>query len=100
MKGIVPNIDRLIDIHTLTGSTKSNRMVILKGVVLPEFSPTKKVDQSICAFVYDHDSPYDMIIGNDVLLPLGFDFLLSIKAMKWLDSIVPWKPISYFQDPT
>ena len=40
-----------------------------------------------------------MIVGNNVLIPIGFDFLLSIKAMKWLDTIVPWKPITYFQDP-
>ena len=99
-KGVVPSLDRSINIHTLTGNQRTSRSVLLKGVTLPEFSPTKKIDKGIYAFVFDYDSPYDMIVGNDVLLPIGFDFLLSIKAMKWLDSIVPWKPISYFQDAT
>ena len=98
-KGVVPSLERSITIHTLTGDKPTNRSVILKGVSLPEFSPTKKIDKSICAFVFDHDSPYDMIVGNDVLMPIGFDFLLSIKAMKWMDTLVPWKAISYFRDP-
>ena len=98
-KGAVPNLTNRINVLTLTGTKQTNRSVILKGISLPEFSPTKKIDQDVHAYVFDQDSPYDMIVGNDVLLPIGFDFLLSIKAMKWFDSIVPWKPISYFQDP-
>jgi hypothetical protein len=71
----------------------------MRGITLPEFSSTKKVDE-LLACVYDHESAYDMIIGNDFLLPIGFDFLLSIRSMKWHDSIVPWKPLSYFNDPS
>ena len=41
-KGVVPNIDRTIDIHTLTGDKRTNLSVVLKGITLPEFSPTKK----------------------------------------------------------
>ena len=62
LKGIVPSLERLITIHTLTGDKATNRSVILKGVSLPEFLPTKKIDKSICAFVFDQNSPYDMIV--------------------------------------
>ena len=98
-KDVIPSVEYSINIQTLTGMDKSDRSVLLKGISLPEFSPTKKIDIAITAFIFNHESIYDMIVGNDVLLKIGFDFLLSIKAMKWFDTTVPWKNISYFQDP-
>ena len=63
-KGIQPNLDRSINVSTLTGEQKANRSVVMRGITLPEFFSTKKVDE-LLALVYDHESAYDMIIGND-----------------------------------
>ena len=35
---------------------------------------------------------YDMIIGNDILVPLGIDCCASTKTIKWMDRQVPYKP--------
>jgi hypothetical protein len=50
-----------------------DRYVILQGIQFPEFAPTSKVAQAIKAIVFDNkESNYDIIIGMDVLQPLGF----------------------------
>jgi hypothetical protein len=46
---------------------------MLDGIHFPEFSPTTKVAKSIKAAVFDNKhSSYDVIIGIDVMQPLGF----------------------------
>ena len=41
-----------------------------------------------------------MIIGNDVLIPLGIDCLASTKTIKWDGMNIPYKPSSHFTTPT
>jgi hypothetical protein len=50
-----------------------NCFVMLNGMQFPEFAPTTKVAKPVKAIVFDNEeSSYDVILGMDVLQPLGF----------------------------
>jgi len=98
-KGATPSLSsKAINVSTLTGNQEVKATVKLQGVTLPEFSTSTKIDKSIQAYVFDHESTYDVILGNDVLIPLGFNFLSSSKTMQWMGSTVEYKPLTYFED--
>ena len=65
--------------------------------MLPEFSSSLKIQSGIRATIFNNDSSiYDVIIGNDVLVPLGIDILCSTLTIKWLDEMIPFRPADYF----
>ena len=73
--------------------------VTLLGLQFPEFSPTKRIDKKASAYIMDASHiRYDMIIGNDLLVPLGFDISPRSKSMEWQGHKVSWKPPSYLHD--
>jgi hypothetical protein len=73
-KGAVAKTVTALKVTTIQGIDKVFQQVILKDLTFPEFSPMQRIDKAIIAYVYDHkDSPYDVIIGLDVLVPLGID---------------------------
>ncbi|CAJ1938120.1 unnamed protein product [Cylindrotheca closterium] len=80
-------------IGTISGKQSLTTQVInIEGIVFPEFSPTQKVESTFETIVFDSDARYDMIIGNNILLPLGIDCCGSTKTIKWMDKHVPYKP--------
>lgn len=83
-------------VNTIHGNnTLSTQIVDLHGIVFPEFSPTQKVESNFKAHIFNTtDSRYDMIIGNNILLPLGIDCLASTRTIKWMGKHVPYKPDS------
>jgi hypothetical protein len=86
-------------VNTLNGIDKISQKVILEGLTLPEFSATQKIDKKASAYVFNQpDSPYDLIFGLDLLVPLGIDISCLTQTMIWLDEGIPWKPKSYFDD--
>ena len=86
-------------IKTLHGTATISQQVILHDISFPEFSPTQRVDKALNAFVYNQtESPYDVILGLDVLVPLGIEISCSTKTITWNDIKIPWKPKSYLDD--
>ena len=68
-------------------------MVVIKDISFPEFSPTQRVDKALQAYIYDQtNSPYDVILGLDVLKPLGIDISWELTfhvQLKPLPGITP-----------
>ena len=96
-KGATPKTVEKTTFTTVKGSKGFNQEVVLKDLRLPEFSPTRKIDQDLKALVLDHpDSPYDVILGLDFLVPVGIDIRCTTKTLVWDDCVVPWKPKSTF----
>jgi Aspartyl protease len=80
-----PNITRLHDTKPL------DRYVMLDGIHFPEFSPTTKVAKSIKAAVFDNKhSSYDVIIGMDIMQPLGFRIDCSTLTISWNENTIPF----------
>jgi hypothetical protein len=86
----------------VSGITRhSTQIVRASGIVLPEFSPTRKVELPVHCQIFDaKDSRYDMILGNNALIPLGIDCLASTKTIKRDGMHIPYKPSSHFTTPT
>lgn len=56
-----------------------------------------KINGRIRATVFNNDSSiYDVILGNDILVPLGIDILCSTMTVKWLDEMISFRPADYF----
>ena len=74
-------------------------MVVIKDISFPEFLPTQRVDKALQAYIYDQtNSPYDVILGLDVLKPLGIDISCSTETLTWNNTRIPWKPKSYLDN--
>jgi hypothetical protein len=88
-----PNITRLHDTKHL------DRFVMLDGIHFPEFSPTTKVAKLIKASVFDNNHLYyDVIIGMDVMQPLGSRIDCSTLTISWNENTIPFRPANYFDN--
>jgi hypothetical protein len=66
-------------------------------MTLPEFSSTQRVLGPIRVLIMTHnESPYDLIIGMDLMQTLGIDIHNSSKTVVWDTLRVPFKPHDYF----
>ena len=73
-KGAVPKTAvRAAPTKTLTGIQTFDRMVELKGVILPEFSRSKKIDEISVCYVAKQHTNTDVILGNDFLQAIGIN---------------------------
>ena len=76
-----------------------NQEVLLEDICFPEFSATQRVPGPIRAVVFKNpESTYDVIIGMDLLQPLGFIINCDTKTISWNDNVVPFRPADYFKD--
>mmetsp|Transcript_89531 Transcript_89531/g.175229 ORF Transcript_89531/g.175229 Transcript_89531/m.175229 type:complete len:1053 (-) Transcript_89531:4218-7376(-) len=82
------------------GKGQLTEQVVVDTLTFPEFSPTRRVDGGFKAFIFDAKSPYDVILGVDVMQKLGIDPKPSTCTTHWDDLIVPWKPLSYLSTST
>ena len=88
-----------ISVRTMHTTSKLDRQVLLQHITLPEFSPTQRIDKPLSAYVFDKtNSPYDLIMGLDVLVPLGIDISCSTQRVTWMQAVIPFRPRSYFDD--
>jgi hypothetical protein len=98
-KGANGTTVKSIGINTITGADKINQKVTLENLTLPEFSATRRINLKVSAYIFDHESsPYDIILGLDLLVPLGIDISCSTNTISWQNEKVTWKPKSYFLD--
>jgi hypothetical protein len=69
-------------VNTLNGIDEISQKVVLEGLTLPEFSATQRTDKKASAHVFNQpDSPYDLIFGLDLLVPLGIDISCLTQTM-------------------
>jgi hypothetical protein len=71
-------------INALDGVDIINQKAILEGLTLTEFSPALRKDKRAQARVFDQpNSPYDLVLGLDLLVPLGMEstFFVSHKPL-------------------
>jgi hypothetical protein len=83
---------------TADGRLMANRAVLLQNIVLPEFSRSNKINKQ-WAYVFDSDSHYDIIYGQDFLLKIGLDTSFLTKTTNWLDRKIPMRPTRFWEDP-
>jgi hypothetical protein len=68
----------------LHGSKPLDCFVWLNGMQFPEFSPTTKVAKPIKAIVFNNpESNYDVIVGMDILQPIGFRIDCATLTISW-----------------
>ena len=96
-KGARPANGKDHNVSGIHGMQLMNQEVMLEDIVFPEFSATQKVPGPIRAIVFQNDhSNYDVILGMDVLQPLGFKIDCDTNTIQWNDNIVPFRPSDYF----
>ena len=99
-KGCNPKTVTNFEVMGIGGKKPHNQSVVLKDIIFPEFSPTRKIDKTIKAIVLEDECPYDIILGVDVMVPLGIDVSCTTQTISWSDLKVSWKPQKYFDDST
>jgi len=82
---------------TMAGSFLTRYKVDLQ-IILPEFSESKTIVWN--AHVTETLGRYDMIIGRDLLIPLGIDICFSDCQCKWEGITISMKPESVTMDQT
>jgi hypothetical protein len=86
--------------HKVTGVTSSmimDREIIIENMTLPKFLSTQRVSGPVRVLILaNNDSPYDLIIGMDLMQILGIDIHNSSKTIVWDALRVPFKPHDYF----
>ena len=84
-KGCTPLLmNKPITSGTVQGSFKSKRWVRLKGVLLPEFDRSLRIEKQD-ALVFDKPCKYDVIVGRDFLISAGIDLKFGEGVVKWLN---------------
>ena len=96
-KGINPSSGRKRKVTGVTSSVIMDKEIVIENMILPEFSPTKRVSGPITCIVMDNESSqYDLILGMDLMQLLGIDIHTSTKTVIWDGLRVPFKPRDYF----
>jgi hypothetical protein len=74
-----------------------DKEVLIKDMILPEFSATTRISGPIRAILMDNvESTYDLIIDMDLLQTLQIDIYNSSKTVVWNQLQVLFKPHDYF----
>lgn len=85
---------------TIHDTSESKYQVTLDEFAFPEFTTSKRVTKPLKCLVFDNqDCRYDVILGNDALVPLGIDVLNSTKTVRWMENTIPMHPRHYYDDP-
>ena len=88
-------------VRGLTGTLHLTEEVTLTGIMLPEFSASKRIDSSLHCLLLDEqqeDSTYDMILGLDFLCAIGIDILCCQKQLKWDEATLAFQPCDTYKE--
>ena len=85
---------------TTAGTFTSSQGLYLTDLKLIEFSPTKKINSVTMRVFNSPECVYDIIIGRDLLIPMGMDLRFSDKVMVWEEKEVPMKSRSSLATPS
>jgi hypothetical protein len=76
-------------VRTLAGKLKSQQVVTMRDVRLPEFDKNRRISQKKC-LVFDNDKcNYDIILGTNFLKKVGITLDYDKEEMRWYDCALP-----------
>jgi Retroviral aspartyl protease len=82
----------------VTGQGSLIGEVLLTNFMLPEPSPTNRIDSSLMAGVIDNQATYDVVLGLDFLCQFKIDNLNSTQEIQWLDHKLEYHPRDTFSN--
>jgi hypothetical protein len=79
-------------VRTLTGNLKTQEVVTMHNLRLPEFDKNRRINQQE-VLVFDNDNvKYDIILGTNFLSKTGIKLNYSEGNMEWFDCSIPLHP--------
>ena len=76
-------------VRTLSGKLKSQQVVTMRDLHLPEFDKNRRITQQKC-LVFDNDNcNYNIILGANFLLKTGIVLDYDKEEMWWYDCVLP-----------
>jgi hypothetical protein len=79
-------------VRTLTGCLKTQEVVTMQDIKLPEFDENRRINQQK-VLVFDNDNvKYDIILGTNFLSKTGMKLNYSEGKMEWFDCSIPLCP--------
>jgi hypothetical protein len=98
LKGCVPALlNQPVLSKTIMSSFESKRIVRMNKRILPEFDRNKRID-SPPPLVFSGPSWYDEMLGQDFLCKIGMELDFKKNSMKWMDSTVLMKNITFWNE--
>ena len=84
-------------VNGIHGKRPLTQCVLLREISFPEFAATQRVPGPVKAMVFQNvDTPYDIIIGMDLMIPLGIDVRTSTRTVTWGENTIPFRPRDFF----
>ena len=90
--GATPLVTNRMQTVTAAGTFTTQGNVPLEGVHLPEFGNSLRLDTQWAHVFHSADTPYDIIVGRDMMAAMGFDIQFSNKRMVCSNRFLPLKP--------
>jgi hypothetical protein len=79
-------------VRTLTGHLKTQEVVTMQDIRLPEFDKNKRINQQK-VLVFDNDNiKYNIILGTNFLSKTGIKLNYSEGNIEWFDCSIPLHP--------
>ncbi len=91
-------LKRSLSVYTVGGTVVLREGVILRTLRFPELSTTRSFVTPVEAITCPHTRDYDVILGTDVLTPVGLDVHTSTQTIRWGDLSVPWRTHDSFSE--
>jgi hypothetical protein len=79
-------------VRTLTGRIKTQEVVRLRDIRLPEFDKNRRINQQKVLVFDNNNVKYDIILGKNFLFKTGIKLNYSEGNMKWFDCSIPLCP--------
>jgi hypothetical protein len=88
-QAVLTDLAETKSVRTLAGKLKSQQVVTMRDVRLPEFDKNRRISQKKC-LVFDNDKcNYDIILGTNFLKKVGITLDYDKEEMRWYDCALP-----------
>jgi hypothetical protein len=76
-------------VKTLTGRLKTQEVVTMQDIRLPEFDKNSRINQQKVLVFDNNNIKYDVILGTNFLSKTGIKLNYSEGNMEWFDCSIP-----------
>jgi transposase InsO family protein len=91
----VPDDTYKYSVKLLDQNTSINKKVKLNDIVLPDLNANRHISRPCTMLVAEAEATmFDMIIGQDLSIPLGIDVINSKRIVTWMDDITPFRVLA------